>query len=56
MPTPGSDAYLRDYNAGGGGGAIYRYKRVPSNELPSTYGYNQVHAEQAHHAMLFHQP
>ena len=44
MPFPGSDARLRDYTAGGGGGAIFRYKRVPNNPLPSTYGYNQVHA------------
>lgn len=42
MPFPGSDNYLRDYTAGGGGGAIYRYKRVPDNQLPSTYGYNQA--------------
>jgi hypothetical protein len=52
MPFPGSDTYLRDYTAGGGGGAIYRYKRVPDNQLPSTYGYNQVHAEHTGHIVL----
>jgi hypothetical protein len=52
MPFPGSDARLRDYTAGGGGGAIYRYKRVPNNPLPSTYGYNQVCPQKSNHIHL----
>lgn len=43
MPVSGHDTFLRDYTAGGGGGANYRFKRVPrAVEHPSQVGYNQI--------------
>ena len=43
MPQAGADSFLQDYSAGGGSGAIYRFKRVPQTlGGPDSYGYNQA--------------
>lgn len=51
MPTAGAETFLKDYSAGGGKGAIWRFKRVPKEKVAMyQYGYNQARAGGRAHA------